>query len=66
MIPLASIQQIAKINFIAPTTVFRRLTKSLCFMLKQLRSGTTDPQTSTIGSDHHVKRVSEAASVDEM
>jgi hypothetical protein len=33
---LASIRQIAMTAFIPPTTVFHRLTKSLCFVLKQL------------------------------
>jgi hypothetical protein len=37
MMPFASIRQIAKMAFIPPTTVFRRLTKSLHFVLKQLR-----------------------------
>jgi hypothetical protein len=36
MIPFASIRQIAKMTFIRPTTVFRRLMKSLHFVLKRL------------------------------
>jgi hypothetical protein len=38
MMPFASIRQIVKMNFIPPATVFRRLTKSLHFVLKRLRS----------------------------
>jgi hypothetical protein len=37
MIPFASLRQIAEMTFIRPTTVFRRLTKSLHFVLKRLR-----------------------------
>jgi hypothetical protein len=37
MMSFASIRQIAKMTFIPPTTVFRRLTKSLHFILKQFR-----------------------------
>jgi len=36
MMPFASIRQIAKMTIIPPTTVFRRLTKSLHFVLKRL------------------------------
>jgi hypothetical protein len=36
MMPLVSIHQIAKITFIPSTTVFRRLMKSLHFVLKRL------------------------------
>jgi hypothetical protein len=38
MMPFASIRQIAKMTFIPPTTLFRRLTKSFHFVLKPLRS----------------------------
>jgi hypothetical protein len=38
MMPFASIRQIAKMTFIPLTTIFRRLTKSLRFVLKRLRS----------------------------
>jgi hypothetical protein len=37
MMSFASIRQIVKTTFIPPTTVFRRLTKSLHFVLKRLR-----------------------------
>jgi hypothetical protein len=37
MMSFASIRQIAKMTLILPTTVFRCLTKSLHFVLKQLR-----------------------------
>jgi hypothetical protein len=36
MIPFASIRQVARMTFIPPATVFRRLTKSHYFVLKQL------------------------------
>jgi hypothetical protein len=37
IMPCASIRQITQMTFIAPTTVFRRLRKSLHFILKRLR-----------------------------
>jgi hypothetical protein len=36
MMPFAFIRQISKITFILPATGFRRLTKSLCLVLKRL------------------------------
>jgi hypothetical protein len=42
MMLVSSIHQIAKMTFIPPTTVFRRLTKSLRFVLKRLCSVPTD------------------------
>jgi hypothetical protein len=38
MMPFASIRQIAEMTFLPPPTIFRRLTKSLRFVLKRLRS----------------------------
>jgi hypothetical protein len=42
MMPFASIRQIAKMTFIPPTTIFRRLTKSFHFVLQRMRWFPTD------------------------
>jgi hypothetical protein len=61
MMPFASIYQIAKMIFIPPTTVFRRLTKSFHFAVKRLCWVSHRLSASKTNPGHHVKRVTEAA-----
>jgi hypothetical protein len=67
MKPFASIPRIAQMNFIPPTAVFRRLTKSLHFVLQRLRlvphrlSDLRKEGRAIMSSYHHVKGVTKAA-----